>query len=380
MKRLILLVVLNLVSGLWACNSDTMTNGDLESDEGVVDVSYTDANQDDAATVSDLGMDVGDATESSDLADTEDSADMEVDAECICADPLATCSPISNRCLRTDIQCGSGDSCPDGYSCVIPPPGFEGESFCRCDGPYSECGPFCDDGQCRNGWVCVHNPELNLNVCRGIQRCQDDYQCGPESICFQRPPREDGRPGNRVCRPTGDKEFGESCDHRIECKTGVCDEGVCQVACQVNTDCDDGEVCQQFARPNRGLTGCVAGECDADECDPSISQCRTHSNGYTNCVGRACQTTEDCPTGDCVIMVGTNRRGLCTDKESPEEPGDCKPGEFKAWEDDPYCRLPGPCWTGEGADSTCPGPYECLKPDFAFAGQSIMEFCSRLIE
>lgn len=350
----------------------------------------------------DLGFDVGDST-SVDVGDVhEDSAvdmppvpdedwssdiDMESDiaepvAECICTDPLATCHPLTGFCVRQDINCGAQE-CPEGYRCTSPP---DGTPYCSCDGSYDECGPFCDENENCPGTrlICDTNPQGG--VCRGALPCEDDYQCGPGKVCtyVERVDRD-------VCIRSGGKQVGEACSNRIECESRLCLDGVCTPFCKVNSDCGEGEVCEfglNFVPADSN--GCVAGTCSAEGCDETQSRCVDYGSTPEDqyCFGASCNVSGDCTGADCILELGTNRAGECDVPEAGEVP-DCKPGEFRAWDGDPYCRLADPCWgssvCGAGTEfgeecHDCPALYDCLQPDTNFAGRSSLSFCSRLVE
>ena len=327
---------------LWAtawlgCGSD-----DKVRDNGV--------HEPDLSQLSDVGIDFAAEDAAIDLSDTEDlsigdaSSDAGVgspdegivEAECICTDPLATCHPELGVCVREDVDCSAGDSCPDGFECAQPP---NSPGFCVCDGTYDECGPFCDENELCPGTrlMCDTNPQGG--VCRQPIECIDDFECGPDKICVR-----DERTDRDVCMSTGSKMLGVPCTERTECQSGLCADGECSELCSVNADCEAGEVCTfGLLGTARDSDGCEPGMCEVSGCDEATSRCGTFGGGDAVCSSKACETSGECPEGDCIIELGTRRGGTCDAAEGPELP-ECKAGEFKAYEGDPYCRLFGPCW------------------------------------
>lgn len=370
---------------LWATTACSLSCG---SDDKVGGNNF---NGPDLNQLEDAGADLaGDAK--SDLSDTEDLSvvdasidakmdggiDMEVEAECICTDPLATCDPEFGTCVRNDVDCDTA-SCPDGFTCITPP---NGESVCICDGTYDECGPFCDENDLCPGTrlMCDTNPQGG--VCRQPLECVDDFECGPDKICAR-----DERIDRDVCMSAGPKMLGASCTERTECQSGLCVEGECSELCSVNADCENGEICTfglLGTRPNSD--GCEPGMCEVAGCDETASRCGTFGGGDAVCASKACEISGECQDGDCIIELGTRRGGTCATSVGPELP-ECKPGEFKAYEGDPYCRLPSPCWNSAvcqsdevgGMCDDCPAQYECLDPG-PNAPRNINTFCSRLVE
>ena len=368
-----------LCTFLWnlGCGSEDSVENSVEEPDlvessdigGDLDRANDDMGEDMRVSV-DLSFDSGDLSPDADVSMAE--------AECICADPLATCHPDLGLCVREDIDCSAGDSCPDGFECAQPP---NSPGFCVCDGTYDECGPFCDENELCPGTrlICDSNPQGG--VCRQLIACAGDYECGPGKLCTR-----DQRVDEDVCVSVGTKQVGETCTDRLECKSRYCFDGVCTEPCSVNTDCPSGETCVWGERGwDRTSDGCIPGTCGIDGCDESESRCMTFPDNAEFCVGAACEVSGDCPDGDCVVELGTKSGGTCEEPEGPQLP-ECKPGEFKAYEGDPYCRLPGPCWDSSICQSglgvscdDCPSQYECLHPG-PNAPRSIATFCSRLVD
>lgn len=369
---------------VWACSSDMegprkdVDTGDVAVDQGVPD-HHVDMTMDQSLDAS--------SDDSHDLDDTPDMRDQEAtQPECICADPLATCHPRTGSCIREGADC-TVEGCPDGYRCITPldtnlEP--EGPPICLCEGTTDECGPFCDENQNCPGtrFQCDTNPQGG--VCRVRIECQDDYQCGPDKVCAWVE-----RLDEEVCIARGEKLDGESCSNRTECASRRCIDGVCTPICKVNSDCDGGEVCRFGANsyPN-DQNGCIPGVCELDDCDPTRNRCFAigpESNGVTpyTCAPPVCEVSGDCENADCVVQLGIRRAGECQVLAQGEIPA-CKPGEFRAFEGDPFCRLPDPCWTSDYCDGEechdCPAQYDCLVPDVDFSPWSYLSFCSRLVE
>lgn len=362
------------------CSSDDTLPISASEDAGSYDVAR------DTSTI-DLGADL-DATDAEpqttpDMSTSDDmSRDLGRDTdrdepECICPDPLATCFNQTGECVREDVDCGSGQACPDGYNCTPVHETLGGGFVCLCDGVADECGPFCDDdGQCPGRYLACDFNAATGGVCRQDISCVSDYECGPGFICERNDALEED-----ICTKAGDGADGTPCSDRLECASGICAEGICVTPCQANADCGSDEVCQYSVFENSD--GCVPGTCPVASCDETQSRCfERAADGMAFCEPKYCETSADCEN-DCVLEAGTRQPGLCLAPESPTALPDCKPNEFKLYPTDPYCRLPGPCWTpsicrndGQPCDD-CPAGYECLEPDRDEVPRAPFAFCSR---
>lgn len=374
-------LVPSIVFGAMACTPDTGFTP-RDEDAGFNPIDMVNPNSNTVDMPSDVTLDA----EPSDqdvipVLDMAEDSSPEPEAECICTDPLATCHWRTGECIREDVDC-STEACPTGFECITP---LNGDPICVCEGTADVCGPFCDENEdCPGtGKICDTSPQGG--VCRGALPCEDDFQCGPGKVCTYVE-----RVDKDVCIRSGGKQDGESCSSRIECESRLCLDGVCTPFCKVNSDCGEGEVCMfglDLIPPDSN--GCVAGTCSAEGCDETQSRCVDGSTpGDLYCFGASCNVSGDCIGADCILELGTNRAGECDVPEAGEVP-DCKPGEFRAWDGDPYCRLADPCWgssvCGAGTEfgeecHDCPALYDCLQPDTNFAGRSSLSFCSRLVE
>lgn len=369
---------------LAGCGSDNTSQTSRGEDAGSTDAAR-DISTSDTRNDADGEPDADETTdaEQRDMSTDAGQRDMSKDeVECICANPLDTCIPETGTCMRPAAECGADGECPEGYRCISIHESLGGGNACICDGPAEECGPFCDtDGQCPGRYLACDFNAATGGVCRQDIACNGDYECGPGFICEYNDALE-----IEVCTKTQDGAEGTPCTERVQCVSGVCSsDGVCVTPCQANADCPSGELCLYSVFDADASDGCQPGTCPIPSCDETTSRCFVRAaDGMEFCEPKYCETSADCEN-DCIVSPGSLSPGKCAEPDSPGDLPDCKPNEYKLYPDDPYCRLPGPCWdaaicqnNGQPCDD-CPTGYECLRPDPNKASRATFAFCSRLL-
>lgn len=208
--------------------------------------------------------------------------------------------------------CGPGGKCEAGLTCVQDP--NSSQSLC--------VRPCQSKADCQNGWDC--NSQYNICVpgagsqkrgefCDNQNRCDAGLQCtlvqqGAQSgICIQLCNAQGQCPGGEACLEAQGgqklcmcgKEYpcpqGKTCNDDFECVGGG------NPGCQSNTDCNQGQVCQNGAcvNSNPGCQGngdCAQGQiCQNGSCIPDPSICQRDAN---------CPPGQTCQQGRCVPESG----------------------------------------------------------------------------
>lgn len=228
----------------------------------------------------------------------QDDADCGDEASCTDSACVDSCEEIE---CPSDEVCYFGacfDTCEAQADC-------DGED--RCDD--GRCAPpDCDDIDCPDDQVCYHG--TCYPYCVDEDDCESEAQC-EDSACIE-PSCDDGLvSGEQTDVDCGGPncpscDIGQSCLEERDCVSELCEDEVC-VACIVNEDCDDGEICDNnICLPEDGCTSddqcddgddctnsvCVDGDCEHDAfCDGSDDQC-----GCTSCT--------DCTSSDGWYDVG----------------------------------------------------------------------------
>ncbi len=197
------------------------------------------------------------------------------------------CQVSVGLCLPAVSVTCNPDACPEGTVCP-PDGGVECvpviEGLCESD---DDCdfGFYCEDSECvsRAGEVvqtCAADAECGplmtcqFGVCVG---CLDDLQCGLGGKCVL---------GTCVVAELG--PAGECLT--LECADGSrCNpfSGVCEPTCELDDDCDEGQICA-----------------------PVLNQCIADFG---------CEANEDCITGSCTLGLCTN----CLDGPNPQAEDNC---------------------------------------------------------
>jgi MYXO-CTERM domain-containing protein len=300
----------------------------------------------------------------------------------VCASTF--CDPTDNTCA-----CNQSDDCPGDQVCdtkAMP-------NACVDPG----CGNLvlesptegCDDGNTTSGDGCTATCLLELGqTCNGsstdcdtgfcdqagnVCACDEDSDCPSDTLC------NTGATPN-VCVPLGcgndvleaDEacddgnmldgdgcsaacliELGLPCTMNTSCNTGLCDGTVC--ACDQDSDCAAGEVCNTNADPNACvMAGCGNGVLEVTEgCDDGNTLPGDGCNATCSKeLGEPCLDGTECNSGNC---DGTVNECVC-DKDS-----DCPMDQTCDTNANPHaCIVPPP--PGCQSDADCLGGLFCDEP------------------
>ena len=298
--------------------------------------------EDATSDVTDLGTEDADV-DGLDTSDARDAADLPP-LDCTCPVEGATCERVDGKAVCMI----------DGEKCEFHVHG----PACRPDcSDHADCGEkqYCNvNFRCFPRRECHHRHVL----------CPPGYWCDPDL----------GIPG--TCRRSGDTPSGRVCEKDWECKSGSCSEGTCDQRCFAQEDCPSSyQECSNFHDGANSLVCWIPGA-GVEICDVSCPEDQLCA--HDKCVPHACQRTEHCPEGDCIISPETHAHesmGLCATDEQL-----CNGWEFRVTKDDPFCRLPIDC---EEWPHPCPEGYECVKDETRFGNRAHgvgTSWCSRRVE
>ncbi|MCO6437893.1 MAG: hypothetical protein J5J06_12445 [Phycisphaerae bacterium] len=221
-----------------------------------------------------------------------------------------TCNETDDRCdvCDADADCDDGDLCTDD-ACTAG----------QCVNTAVDCGDqVCnpDDGTCVD---CLDDTDCDDGLfCNGEETCGADNTCAAGT---------DPCMADEVCLEATDECVAVECDVDADCDDGdLCTDDTCVDQLCVNTaaDCDDGVACtDDSCDPDTG-------EClNVDNCD--AGQACNETTGL--CEDAACETDADCDDGlfcngaeTCVDMVCTDGTSPCNEGETCDEDTDtCTP-------------------------------------------------------
>jgi MYXO-CTERM domain-containing protein len=216
--------------------------------------------------------------------------------------PGPNCNPTFGACgtaCLVDAECKGTEWCSDGV-CVPKTP--NGQPVPNVPPIGGECTEESGARVCIAG-VCEPGDDLcgldNGSPCGGV-----DDRCRSE-ICF---------PGDDLCgKPTG-----EPCAEDLECRSELCEEGVCK-GCSDDRDCPDDRICDTTQPGGQCVPGCRPGAVASDAggerglCPPG-QECVSPDGGA---IGE-CQ-----PTADGGADGGTGDGGFVDDTAGIVEGGGC---------------------------------------------------------
>ena len=299
-----------------------------------------------------------------------------VDAICVC-DENADCSGVQvcNTIAAPNICVNPG--CGNGV--VEPGEGCDDNNMTNGDGCTSGClielGRSCPGGSatCASGFcdstdtrcACDENAD-----CPGVEVCNVNAMpnacvnpgCGNHVI----EPGEGCDDGNKVvgdgCTPACLLELGQTCSGASsDCVSGFCDSAGNVCACNEDSDCSGGKLCNTTASPNQCVPlGCGNGVLEAGEaCDDGNTTAGDGCN--LSCLlelGQTCAMNTSCASGLCDMNV------CACDQDS-----DCVMGEVCRTSSAPNACVPPSCGNGvieanescddgntsagDGCDSSC---------------------------
>ena len=325
-----------------------------------------------------------------------------------CVEPV-----VVDGCHKDD-DCGAGQfcdlsNCPVYLNCMAADEMYCEEGDPSCLPP--QCEGTCEDieGECHADYDCGPDEQCVFQTACPLIDCDADTpdcvsECVTQGFCE---PRDKGCESDNDCGP------GERCELLEMCWTGLCGDegdedvkcGGCEtygecvpepdVECNVDSDCEDGEVCVMYEGNCPGCNEGDEGPCDALWC-PYVGVCEPEPqtacisdvdcgpgemcvfDDYLNCLPYDCADGEDCLETNCLGA------GHCEPIPSKDcySNDDCGPGEecvyyetgclpYECDEDEPCptmpCVLTGVCepvaQPGCLDDSDCPQGTVCELAD-----------------
>jgi hypothetical protein len=154
------------------------------------------------------------------------------------------------RCDQ-NFECTSADD-----DCIA----LDGVSYCQPPGVIGE-GEGEGEGEGGEGEGEPPPPEGECRISRG------NFDCPPGDACEVK----DGEDIGTCTGEEGDKRTFEVCEDGSDCRTGLCEDGVCTRPCDEG-DCPDGYECDEDAAPARDIGG-DPGLCLPESCQNDHSIC-----------------------------------------------------------------------------------------------------------
>ena len=270
--------------------------------------------------------------------------DDDCGADQACAIDLVDPDEMALRCHLDDGLGHAGDACVEHGDCR--------SRFCldgQCTAPCQSEGPCAGGDSCleqaidRDG----HTGVFDLCVPTPFIECQDPDDCQLDGrTCNALTFDAQGDPDGASCGYTypGEASLGDFCSADNQCESGLClplggadGDPICTVFCtDAQAHCGSDQVCPQMLE-NHGL---CSDACDtSDDCPtgqnciiapamdgPSARHCRSPIGDAP--VGDPCETNRDCATDFCVAGFGTqsctgdaNCPGAATCECPPNNPG-----------------------------------------------------------
>lgn len=163
-----------------------------------------------------------------------------------------------DRCYQ---RCDQGFECVDAtQDCVA----LTGGDISICDGGGIGPGEGEGEGEEGEGEDIPPPPEGECRIARG------NFDCPPGVACEV---ADDGDAIGTCTGEEGDNRTFEVCDDGDDCRTGLCEDGVCTRPCDEG-DCPDGYECDEDKAPPREVGG-DAGLCVPESCQDDHGICDT---------------------------------------------------------------------------------------------------------
>lgn len=192
----------------------------------------------------------------------------------VCPPELAT-----QREYADFVVCGSGDELGDSFRDEMSQR-YEPEQL-----PPPDATLCASNAQCSTGSLCERG---SCAAAPSLPECVEDADCGAARVCI-----------NQTCQDAPSSEPG--CQVDADCQGGeICtDEGACLEGCRGDTDCSPGTACVSNSCVNMSNTSCSDAsdcaqgeECAANQCVPSMLSCTLDNE---------CPEGQDCVDGMCEV-------------------------------------------------------------------------------
>ncbi len=156
-----------------------------------------------------------------------------------------------------------------------------------------------------NGYGCAEHADCRTGICDNgvcsdcLRFGLDEFTCTGNTFCSTVDPSEPNQENSYACAPLGSRELGERCRANEECNSQICSFGRRCSACGPGYNCDVGQACAQSVQ-FRGPDICAPGQ-------------------FAGSTGAACFTNADCASAICNGTV----MQLCPDGRTCTTTADC---------------------------------------------------------
>ncbi len=293
---------------------------------------------------------------------TVNTMSCQVDSDCAQGE---VCDPMSWACVQTnnnpacmtDSDCQQGEACVNGACTPSNNNGCQTDQDCMggtCDPQTGTCTntqPACNgDADCQQGEHCANGACVPQTM-----SCQIDANCPQGQICD--PMSWTCVPGNNNGCQTDQDCMGGTCDPQ----TGTCSNT--QPACNSDTDCNQGERCENGACISQPMSCQIDANCPQGEvCDQMSWTCVPGNNN------NGCQTDQDCMGGTCDPQTGicSNTQPACNSDADCNQGESCTNGACTP-SNVVYCQLDSDCAQGEVCDQVT---WTCVAANMSVPCQS----------
>ena len=274
-----------------------------------------------------------------------------------CKSPY-TCATLDSGVMMCTNTCDPyNDTCPQNYHCALV--SASNKNLCIPGAKKKGEGEACSTSyECASGF-CFPAPDGSGSTCR-IACNKNDPQCPAGQACWAPTYGTVGGcyPESQV--PIQPKPVGSKCTKDAECLSGICyspagQEKLCRLQCTVDLqNCPDNYYCADIG----GRGACIPGE------KPVVLKAD----------GDACTANEECKSGWCVLLIGTNEsycRSACNLKDMA-----CAWGtSCVSYGSDQY----GVCMPSIGKSGTgavCSAPSDCVS-NICYTDSQGRKYCTQ---
>lgn len=264
---------------------------------------------------------------------------------------------VDGTCLLT---CVSNDDCPETQVCGLTTgycgPGCTSDQQCDPTNPDSvgdaQANTFCLDYEC-------------VFPCDPVRYCKSDTDCFEYEYC-----------GDKEYRVASDPTDGSAKYQCLQgCRPGTCEDGEecnlesrsCERVCIADSDCQEGEGCDEGKCVNIGKLCSTKSDCGE----------REYCNSDGRCIG-GCETNSDCDVicekdSNCVASCGPDPSCTCEGEgcynENWRDLCPRNPACIAACPEDPNCaRSKGSVCVDNRCEKTCSDSSDCLSDEICKDG------------